>query len=48
VLNAKAAQLAGDVKKAREYYQALMELTKNAEVERPELAEAKKYLVALK
>lgn len=45
---AKAAQLAGDIEKAREYYQALMELTKNAEVERPELAEAKKQLVALK
>jgi predicted negative regulator of RcsB-dependent stress response len=41
---AKAAQLSGNAEKARGYYGALVALCSNAETERPELAEAKKYL----
>jgi hypothetical protein len=41
---AKAAQLSGNAEKARGYYGALVALCSNAETERPELTEAKKYL----
>jgi hypothetical protein len=41
---AKAAQLSGNAEKARGYYDALVALCSNAETERPELTEAKKYL----
>jgi hypothetical protein len=43
---AKAAQRSGDREKARSYYGKLVTLCSNAETERPELAEAKKYLAA--
>jgi hypothetical protein len=42
---AKAAQLSGNPEKARDYFGALVALCGNAETERPELPEAKKYLV---
>jgi tetratricopeptide (TPR) repeat protein len=42
---AKAAQLAGDSATARARYQELLTLTRNAESERPEIADAKKFMV---
>jgi hypothetical protein len=41
---AKAAQLSGDRKKARSYYERLAVLCNKADTERPELVEAKAYL----
>jgi tetratricopeptide (TPR) repeat protein len=41
---AKAAERSGDVTKAKAYYQELAALGRNADSERPELAEAKAYL----
>ena len=41
---ARAANAAGDRQKASEYYGKLVELTKNADTERPEIREAKEYL----
>ncbi len=41
---ARAANAAGDRQKASEYYGKLVELTKNADTERPESREAKEYL----
>jgi hypothetical protein len=41
---AKAAQRSGDLEKARTYYTKLLALCSNASSQRPELAEAKKYL----
>jgi len=41
---AKAAQQSGDREKARSYYGKLLALCNMADTERPELAEAKKYL----
>ena len=41
---ARAANAAGDRQKASEYYGKLVELTKNADTERPEIREAKDYL----
>lgn len=41
---AKAAQRSGDLEKARTHYVKLLALCGNADTERPELAEAKKYL----
>jgi hypothetical protein len=41
---AKAAERSGDAQKARGYYEKLVALCSHAEGERPELAEAKKYL----
>ena len=41
---ARAANAAGDRQKASEYYGKLVELTKNADTERPENREAKEYL----
>ena len=41
---AKAAQRSGELEKARAYYSKLLALCSHAETERPELAEAKKYL----
>ena len=41
---ARAAQLAGDKAKATTYYRQLIELSKEADTERPEIAEAKKYV----
>jgi hypothetical protein len=41
---AKAAQRSGDLEKARIYYGKLVALCSNADTQRPELAEAKKYL----
>jgi hypothetical protein len=40
---ARSAELAGDKAKAMTYYRALLELTKEADTERPEIAAAKKY-----
>ncbi len=40
---ARAAQLAGDKAKATTYYRQLIELSKEADTERPEIAEAKKF-----
>jgi tetratricopeptide (TPR) repeat protein len=40
----RAAQLSGDAGTARDRYRQLMQLTKNAEGERPEVVEAKKFL----
>jgi hypothetical protein len=42
---AKAAQRTGDSEKARTYYAKLLTLCNHADTERPELAEAKKYLM---
>jgi len=42
---AKAAQRSGNLEKARTYYGKLMALCSNADTQRPELAEAKKYLL---
>ncbi len=41
---ARAAELAGDRAKARTYYAQLVELTKTADSERPEIARAKAFL----
>jgi tetratricopeptide (TPR) repeat protein len=41
---AKAAERAGDQKKARSHYEKLVELSKQADAERPELREAKTFL----
>jgi tetratricopeptide (TPR) repeat protein len=41
---ARAADGAGDRQKATEYFDKLVELTKNADTERPEIREAKAYL----
>ncbi|HEV8723073.1 MAG TPA: hypothetical protein VGW77_20860 [Candidatus Binatia bacterium] len=41
---AKAAEGLGDQKKARSYYEKLVELCKQADAERPELVEAKAFL----
>jgi len=41
---AKSAQRSGDAEKARAYYVKLLALSSNADTQRPELAEAKKYL----
>jgi tetratricopeptide (TPR) repeat protein len=41
---AKAAERSGDLEKARTYYVKLLALCGDADTERPELAEAKKYL----
>jgi tetratricopeptide (TPR) repeat protein len=41
---AKAAERLGDHKKARSYYEKLVELCKQGDGERPELAEAKAFL----
>lgn len=41
---AKAAQRSGNLEKARTYYGELVTLCSNADTQRPELAEAKKYL----
>jgi len=43
---ARAAEAAGDRRKAGDYYARLMELAKNADSSRPELARAKAYLAA--
>jgi tetratricopeptide (TPR) repeat protein len=42
---AKSAQLSGDTAKARLRYRELVDLTQNSEAERPEIAEAKKFMV---
>ena len=39
---ARAAELAGDKAKAATYYKQLLEVAKEADTERPEIAEAKK------
>ena len=41
---AKAAQHSGDLEKSRTYYGKLLALCSNADTQRPELTEAKKYL----
>jgi len=41
---ARAAELAGDRARARTYYTQLVELTKTADSERPEIAQAKAFL----
>ena len=43
---AKAADAAGDAKKAREYFDKLAKLTRNADSDRPELQEARKRLAS--
>ena len=40
---ARAAELAGDQSKAATYYKQLLEIAKDADTERPEIAAAKKY-----
>jgi hypothetical protein len=42
---ARAAQLSGDLEKSRTYYGKLLVLCSNADTQRPELGEAKKYLM---
>jgi predicted TPR repeat methyltransferase len=41
---ARAAELAGDRAKATAYYKHLLEIAKDADTERPEIAAAKKYV----
>ena len=41
---AKAAETAGDTKKARDYYEKLLRLTRYSDGDRPELREAKQRL----
>ena len=41
---AKAAQRSGNLEKARAYYEKVLNLCSSADTQRPELAEAKKYL----
>jgi tetratricopeptide (TPR) repeat protein len=43
---ARAAELAGDRAKARTYYQQLLEIAKDADTERPEIAAAKNYVAS--
>ena len=43
---AKAADASGNTKKAREYYEKLARLTKNADGDRPDLREAKQRLAS--
>lgn len=43
---AKAAELSGDQKKAREYFEKLAKLTRNADGDRPELRELKQRLAS--
>jgi hypothetical protein len=43
---ARAAEAAGDKSKAREYYRKLLEVAKDADTERPELQQAKKFVGA--
>ena len=43
---AKAADAVGDAKKAREYFDKLAKLTRNADSDRPELQEARKRLAS--
>ena len=44
MLPRRAAELAGNRDKARDYYQQLLSLAKDADSERPELKQAKVYL----
>ena len=44
---AKSAQRSGDIEKARAYYVKLLALSSNADTQRPELAEAKKFLAQM-
>ena len=44
---AKSAQLSGETAKARPRYQALLDLTQNSEVVRPEIIEARKFIVSV-
>ncbi|MBI3006107.1 MAG: hypothetical protein HYY49_11935 [Ignavibacteriales bacterium] len=41
---ARAAELSGDKPKATKYYAALVELTKNADTERTQIKEAKRFM----
>jgi tetratricopeptide (TPR) repeat protein len=41
---ARAAELSGDRQKAREHFEKLVALTKNADTARPEIARAKTFL----
>ncbi|MEE9577143.1 MAG: hypothetical protein V3W35_06995, partial [Gemmatimonadota bacterium] len=41
---ARAAELAGDVERARQYYAQLLEVTRWADSERPEAGDAKRFL----
>ena len=43
---AKAADAVGDTKKARDYFDKLTRLTRNAESDRPELQEARKRVAS--
>jgi len=43
---AKAAEASGDAKKARDYFEKLLRLTRNADSDRPELREAKQRLAS--
>src|SRR5438093_12422334 len=43
---AKAAKAAGDAAKAREYFESVAALAKNADSERPEIQEARAFLTA--
>jgi uncharacterized protein HemY len=43
---AKAAEAAGDTKKARAYYEKLAKLTRNADGDRPELRDVKQRLAS--
>jgi tetratricopeptide (TPR) repeat protein len=43
---ARAAELAGDREKARGYFKKLVVLSKDADTERPEMANAKRFLAA--
>jgi hypothetical protein len=42
---AKAAEAASEPEKAKAYFRKLVELTKDADADRPEIREAKAYLV---
>jgi uncharacterized protein HemY len=44
---ARAAELSGDRAKATSYYKQLMDIAKEADTERPEVAAAKKYVAAV-
>ncbi len=44
----RAAELAGDEKKARAYYQKLLEVAAQADTVRPRLQHARRFLVVLK
>ena len=43
---ARAAEAAGDKTKAKTYYTKLLELTKTADTERPEIVKAKAFVAA--